>query len=769
MADQTKPKFLFESKGVDKNTFHVVRFKGSEGLSSLYQFDLTLISDKADLDLGVILRNPALFTIKRDDGDIPFNGILSTFEQLHQMGGMVFYRAILVPRLWWATLSHHNQIFLNKNIQDFLSDVLKDSGMRQGLGFEFKLQGQYPIWEYLCQYDESHFNFLSRWMERDGLYYYFEQNAQGEKVIITDTHIAHSPMPEGTSLTYSPPSNLDAEHREEVVKNFMLKQQTLPQKVLLKDYNYRKPSLEMKAEAMISPMGMGEIYLYGEHFSTPEDGARLANIRAQDYLCRERLFHGVSTVPYMRTGYVFELKDHYRKDFNQRYLTTEVTHEGSQEAYLTAGLGLHIAKEEDRLYYRNAFTCIPATIQYRSQCNTRKPKFMGSMNARIDASGSGQYAELDSQGRYKVVLPLDTSGRSGGKATTWLRMAQPYAGSDHGMHFPLHKGTEVLLTCIDGDPDRPIIQSAVPNPETPSQVTDTNQTMCCITTGGQNRIHMEDQKGGERILMQTPQSNSWIRMGVPNDPPPSEENADESSGSGEGGAEGGGEKEQENEGIKLNTEADIKICGINLGTWVKGNEFKLVTGSSEEIIVGNDTKVFLIFKEDVVAGLETGLKMGGQLEFAPHHTLLHGEGLEVKAEMTRMRGEISDVTGEHAELAESVEQLTMAHTQLRTDHTTLTAQHNSLKGQTSKLAGQTSKLSGSVNKLAGDVSNLAGAQSELCGEVTKLTGFMTRSVGTNVAMIGLKTQSIGTKTTVSGETSEIAGEVNTIAGLINQI
>ena len=57
------------------------------------------------------------------------------------------------------------------------------------------------------------------------------------------------------------------------------------------------------------------------------------------------------------------------------------------------------------------------------------------------------------------------------KHSSWLRMAQPYAGENHGMHFPLHKGTEVLLTFIDGDPDRPIVQGAVPNAETSSPVT----------------------------------------------------------------------------------------------------------------------------------------------------------------------------------------------------------------------------------------------------------------------------------------------------------
>ena len=94
--------------------------------------------------------------------------------------------------------------------------------------------------------------------------------------------------------------------------------------------------------------------------------------------------------------------------------------------------------------------------------------------------GYASELELDGQGRYKVKMPFDLSGRQEGKASHWLRMVQPYAGTDHGMHFPLHKGTEVLLTFVEGDPDRPIIAGAVPNPEKPSVINDEKQLIGLI-------------------------------------------------------------------------------------------------------------------------------------------------------------------------------------------------------------------------------------------------------------------------------------------------
>ena len=126
-------------------------------------------------------------------------------------------------------------------------------------------------------------------------------------------------------------------------------------------------------------------------------------------------------------------------------------------------------------------------------------------------------------------MPFDLNDREGGKASAWIRMMQPYGGDNHGLHFPLHKGTEVLLTFIDGDPDRPIITGAVPNTEHPSPVTSANQTMSHITTAGQNKIHIQDQEGQQSLLLQTPSAGTFFRIGAPNDPVGSETSGESES------------------------------------------------------------------------------------------------------------------------------------------------------------------------------------------------------------------------------------------------
>ena len=482
----TKQKYSFVSRApeVSKETFGVIRFSGFEAVSKPYVFEIAVVSDNPNTDPLTVLRNPAVFTIHREENeDVDFNGILVEFQETGEFNGYYFFKAVLAPKLKWLSLTHHNQVFLDSTVPQIMEAALKDAGLYPGIDFEFRLQKEYDSFEYICQYDESHFNFVSRWAEREGIYYFFEQTPNGEKAVFTDTQISHTDLLYEKNLKYHPPSGLEALHTKEVIHSFICRHNLLPQRVFLKDYNYMKPSMAIEAMADVDENGRGENYIYGLNFDTPEEGNRLARIRAEELICGKSLFNGESSVPFMVPGFTFDLKDHYKSGYNRKYLITEVTHEGHQTGYLTAGLREAVSESEEEMFYANSFTAVYSDAQFRPARKAVKPKISGTINAKIDAASSGKYAELDSHGRYKVILPFDRSGRFGGKASAWLRMMQPYAGQNQGMHFPLHKGTEVMLTFIDGDPDRPIIAGAVPNPETTSPITEKNQTKSVIKTG----------------------------------------------------------------------------------------------------------------------------------------------------------------------------------------------------------------------------------------------------------------------------------------------
>ncbi|HLM74010.1 MAG TPA: type VI secretion system tip protein VgrG, partial [Polyangiaceae bacterium] len=282
-----------------------------------------------------------------------------------------------------------------------------------------------------------------------------------------------------------------------------------------RDYDYSKPNLEVSGSADVASNGAGEVNLYGERFFTPDAGKRLATTRSEELLARQAVFHATGTRLHVRAGYTFDLEEHPRSSFNAKYLVTEAHHYGNQ------AMGLNHFKHlvdlpHEEVYFIEA-TAIPAKTQFRPECRTAWPRIYGYENGTICGPSEGDYAQIDDQGRYLVKFKFDESDLASGNASTYVRMMQPHGGDIEGFHFPLRKGTEVMFSFLGGDPDRPVISGVVPNMLTPSPVTSANHTKNVIQTGGRNRLELEDLSGQERITMSTPHTNTYVRMGSPND------------------------------------------------------------------------------------------------------------------------------------------------------------------------------------------------------------------------------------------------------------
>lgn len=748
MAVASKKAFSFTSESLPENTFSVVRFKGEEGLSTLYRFEILLVSKKDNINALDVVQNSICLTLEHKDGKLPFHGIPESFEQLQNNHGLTFYRAMLVPKLWWLTLTQHNQVFLNKTCPQFLQQVLQDGGLENGKDFELRLRGNYPAWEYICQYGESHFAFVSRWMERYGMYYFFEQEDVGEKLIITDDASFHNAIPGGGSLRFAPQSGLEAPYVNEIVTALRCEERLLPKKVLLKDYNYEKPSLSIEADAEVSSQGEGVVYSWGEHLRTPDEAKGLAKVRAQELSCRGALYYGRSSVSLLRSGFTCSLQHHFYSAANQEYLLLKVVHEGNQAASLTAGLGG--SEETKGLYYRNSFIAIPTSVQYRPERLTPRPRFQGVLNAHIDAAGSGQYAELDDQGRYKVILPFDLSGRKDGKASSWLRMMQPYAGDNHGLHFPLHKGTEVILGFIEGDPDRPFIVSAVPNPAQKSLVTSAGNTKCMLTTSGNNIMHIEDKQGSERILMRTPTSETYLRLGEPNDPPSSK-----------------WEKEEDKPGWKLQTNDAFEVYA--------GTENEVIMIENSVTVIGGREKYIAIFATEINIGDYFVWQDPFAKKWSPIMSYLHGnvqkaigteeklgeENLEIANNVLKMRQMRQKLAEQETALKLNTTKLRQQKTSLQESAVSVNESKEHMEQVSSRVQQDNGQLGDTVVRL-GDVkinaveqknaaaetltrlqtetSKLAQAQTEMIDSVTHMTATRDRVIENVVTVVDIATK-----------------------------
>jgi len=522
VADETRV-FHFHSDAYPDDTFQLTTLRGFEEISAPYEFTVEMQSKKADIAFDQMLTTAARIDIRQSipvPGGKPRSrlfslwGVLSSFEIQEKLQDNISYRAVLVPRLWKCGLTTQSRVFQEMTIEEIIKAVLTEKG-GSGLttqDFEITLTGSHSKKEFVVQYNETDLDFLHRWLEYEGIFYYFQQTDTGEKIVFNDGIDVFPRLPSDPKVPYRPdPSTRNRsagsqEEQEQIVSQLRCRWNKTTKQVVLKDHNYRTPSVDVKAEAESkNPAAEGMLYAFGEHFKTAAEGKAIAQLRSEEMACRDKVLEGRGDHRLFRAGSVFNLGDHFQADFNAPYLLTRVEHDAKQ--------GTAAAGKGGTMTYENEFTCIPSDVAFRPERRTEWPSIHGFVNATIDAGGSGEYAEIDDQGRYKVKLPFDLSDKKDGKASRYVRMMQPYAGGGMGMHFPLHKGTEVALGFVDGDPDRPLILGALVNPETASPVSGANSTQCKIHTGGGNSMTIEDTAGTQSITLHSPSGNTMFSMG----------------------------------------------------------------------------------------------------------------------------------------------------------------------------------------------------------------------------------------------------------------
>lgn len=533
---------IFDSTGLQEDTLLVTRLVGTERISGLYRFELELASAKQDLDLQAILDAPARIGFREQialaGGGTGWTkrwiaGELESFTYSHCRQGVSGYRAVLVPRLAQLEGTFRSRVFLDEHAPNIVKQILGGDDLTAPIDhtvaqtIEDALAGgqhessvpskdwdAYPSREYVVQYEETDLHFVSRWLEHEGIFYFFENDdAEVETLVLADGPSSYKPVKGRATIPFKPEGATT--HGDTPGVHTLTCEVTRPPKqVVLKDYNWRAANEErdtihaLEAVSEAIPHGRGVSYEYNYHFKTKAQGEHLANVRAEGLRSRAHLFHGRSDCRNLRAGHTFELTDHDRADFNQAYLLTELRFEAEQnislESRTVSGATFHCD-----------FTAIPASETFRPEPETEWPAIRGVMHARIDGPDGAEYAELDPDGRYKVTLPFDQDGASDKKkerASRYIRMATPYAGRDQGMHFPLHPGTDVLLTHIDGDPDRPLIAGAVPNAFSGSVVDQGNHTRSRIKTGSEdgNLLEFEDEEGREGITIANNDGSSYM-------------------------------------------------------------------------------------------------------------------------------------------------------------------------------------------------------------------------------------------------------------------
>jgi type VI secretion system secreted protein VgrG len=491
-----------------------VGFRGTETISKPYEFEL-FFTVPVGTAVRAVVGERATIKGERSDSSEPFvlHGVIASVRLLHQTAERALYQALLVPRVWLLRQFWRSYVFTHRNLKEFLTDTLKAGGVHTS-EFRFDInESLYPIEEFVAQYRETHIDFLHRWLEREGLYYYFEHKLDTghEVMVIVDERGRHLDFPGSGRVSYTPLFGDDVT-APEGLHQLEAETRWLPKSVTIADYNYANPSATLRSEGAVTKAGHGAIMEYGYRSFDQSNIKRLANVRGQAIGCRETMLRASGDALGPRAGYRFAI-DERPDDVEESWLALEVTHVGSI-AGMTPEV-TRLTKLSTKETYEVRLTAIPSDVQYRAPQETPWPRIFGFENGIVCGEAASPYAQLDKDGRYLVRFEFDTSDLPDGKASTRVRMLQPHGGEKEGFHFPLRKGTEVMIGFLGGDPDRPFIAGVVPNAHKPSVVGERNHTQNVLRSGSGNQIVLEDDEGKEFVFISTPNHKTGFYMGNP--------------------------------------------------------------------------------------------------------------------------------------------------------------------------------------------------------------------------------------------------------------
>ena len=484
----------FAASALPADTFRVVTFEGDEAISQPYRFEINLVSNDPEILFEDVLGQPATLTMYRGDEPSEVAGIVVDFEQSMMHHGQTeypyVYRAVLMPRLSRLGLSFQSRIFQNLTVEEIVRKVLEAADVEA----DVKLSGSYALRDYCTQYKETDLDFVQRLLEYEGIRYHFTHDGMHETLVLSDDSSDAPDIAGLHTLPYRHSAGLLSSDSAEFVGEFVARQQIVTAKTQIKDRNYRDPETEIVVESEIdAELATGIESDYGTHVMDSGRATRLVTIRNEEIETGRLVMTGGSDCQRFRSGHHFALEEHYREGHNQTYLLTHVHHTGSQSSTAAAG-------GEAATGYRNTFGCVPASVPYRPPRRTPEPKLPGVLTARVE-SGGGDYAPVDDQGRYHVRMPFDLGDTGAAQATKAVRLAQPYTGPGYGQHFPVHKDTEMVVACVDGNVDRVLGLSTIYNPTQFSPVTNGNAAQNVLRSWGKNELTFDDTKGAENVYM----------------------------------------------------------------------------------------------------------------------------------------------------------------------------------------------------------------------------------------------------------------------------
>ncbi|WP_171175036.1 type VI secretion system Vgr family protein [Ruegeria sp. HKCCD8929] len=517
---EKSPIWMTGSYSVKKEDMVIRRAIVKEGMGELTEMSVEFLSQNTKLKLEDLLGQTLTVHLSTaEDNERKFTGTIISVEKLALRDGYVHLLAELRPWMWLLTRTRNSRIFQDLSAVQIIDKVLGDAGFSD---YKKRLSGTYAAREYCVQYRETDFDFISRLMQEEGIYYYFNHSDSGpknEELVISDGRGSHDKLPEESKLTFY--AGDDSKQKlDDHVSEWGSGESLTSSMMSLRDFDFEKPTAEteVREKTTLKPKHKHkslEVYDYPRHYRADTAlGKKRAQVLMEAEETRFQMLRGKGTVRTLQTGGVFSLEG--RDEFKgQEYLITSCTYylqttSGfsfvKKETDLDVG-ALDFPEENKDLFLAEFFVC-PSKTQFRSPLTTQWPEISG-LHTAIVTGKSGEEIWTDKHGRIKVQFHWDREGKKDENTTCWVRVVTPWSGKQWGMVSIPRIGQEVVIQFEEGDPDRPICTGMLYNAETmPPYELPANQTQSGIKTnsskggGGFNELMFEDKKDEELVRFQ---------------------------------------------------------------------------------------------------------------------------------------------------------------------------------------------------------------------------------------------------------------------------
>lgn len=472
-------------------------FEAEEGLSRPYLYTLELLSEDPDIKPEDLLWKKVLVSLVTQPELPPFltHGVIRSFVKLNMGEGLARYRAEMVPAFWFLTQTTDCRIFQNESVIDIVTKLLDEGASAGQVKHEVRCQRSYAKREFCVQYRESNFNFISRLLEEEGIFYFFEHTQDDESLILADGHKTFKICPDYEKVRCDP----KGAPGEQVVHSFLEEHAVRSYEVELQDYDPLQPSLQLYGTVKGTEPKIDDVFDYPGLFTDLDAGEYRARV---DLERREKSRHrvsGTSSAHGLRSGTIIEIQEHFRDAANAKYYLDRVRH--------SAHSGAFRAWDQASFHYSNEFTAFPENVPFRSDRAARQPYVRGTQTAVV-VGKKGEEVWVDEHGRVKVQFHWDRYGKNDENSSCWIRVSTQTAGKNWG-HIEIPRiGHEVLVDFLEGNPDRPIIVGSVynadmktPYPLPEKGVVSGIKTKSSPKASGYNELIMDDKADKELIRM----------------------------------------------------------------------------------------------------------------------------------------------------------------------------------------------------------------------------------------------------------------------------